>query len=82
MFETNGYDHSHMLYNCKRKSKKYAQQSNLGDQLAMFADIYNFDVKQKTKRLYFQDYMRDKGSNVRSYEWTGFTIDQQDVRTI
>lgn len=66
MVETKGYDHERMVRNCRLTRGNYAQASNLENQLKEFSRIYNY--KRTTGKLYFEDYMRNKGHNVRSYE--------------
>lgn len=64
--ETDGYDHDRMLKNCKACRSTYNQMSNLGAQLKEFERIYNY--RSKAGRLYFSDYMRNKGYNTRDYD--------------
>lgn len=64
--ETEGYKHSRMLSNCKKQRASYQQMSRLSDQLIEFERIYNYNLSSKNK-LYFSDYMRNKGANVRDY---------------
>ncbi len=66
VFDTDGYNHERMLANCKRCRSQYAEMSKIEDQLKEFSRIYNY--KAKKDRLYFEDYMRRKGSNVRTYD--------------
>lgn len=66
MVETKGYDHNRMLQKCKTERNSYAQMARLIDQLKEFERIYNKGLPAKSK-LYFSDYMRNKGSNVRDY---------------
>lgn len=66
MVETKGYDHNRMLQKCKTERNSYAQMARLIDQLKEFERIYNKGLSAKSK-LYFSDYMRNKGSNVRDY---------------
>lgn len=65
MVETEGYEHDKMLRNCEKMRATYAQASGLEGQLKEFERIYNRGAKNK---LYFSDYMRNKGRNVRDYE--------------
>jgi hypothetical protein len=64
--ETKGYDHARMIKNCKSCRSSYAQMASLKDQLKEFERIYNYKV-HTGNRLYFSDYLRNKGSNVRDY---------------
>lgn len=64
--ETEGYNHERMIKNCKLCRSTYAQMSTVKDQLSEFERIYNYKTRADN-RLYFSDYMRNKGSNVRDY---------------
>lgn len=66
MADFSGYDHERMLKNCKKTRGNYAQQAGLESQLKVFSKIYNLSAHKK--RLYFEDYMRNKGKNIRSYD--------------
>lgn len=66
MCEFDGYDHERMLKNCTLNRATYAQMSNLGNQLKEFERIYNY--KSKKNKLFFSDYMRNKGYSVRNYD--------------
>lgn len=79
--ETDGYIHSHMLQNCALQRASYHQMSNLGNQLVEFERIYNFKTPNK-KKLYFSDYMRNRGSNVRDYSRSYSPYDDHDVSTL
>lgn len=63
-----GYQHERMLKNCALNRSSFVQMSRLEDQLKEFERIYNYRSKNAKSRLYFSDYMRNKGSNVRDYE--------------
>lgn len=77
MLETSGYNHPSMIRNCKRKRSTYAPGARIQDQIAEFERIYN-DRRAMDKRLYFSDYMRNKGSNVREYKLR----QEEDVSTL
>lgn len=64
--ETSGYDHNRMLRNCKHERSSYSHMATLKDQLIEFERIYNKGSSKN--RIYFSDYMRNRGSNVRSYD--------------
>lgn len=80
-FETEGYDHATMLNNAAVLRDSYQQMSSLSGQLMEFERIYNYR-KGKDKRLYFSDYLRDKGSNVRDYSKTSSPYDDVDISTL
>lgn len=63
--ETDGYDHDRMLKNCQACRTTYNQMSNLESELKELERIYNY--RAKIGKLYFSDYMRNKGSNIRDY---------------
>lgn len=64
--ETDKYNHARMLKNCKLCRSSYSQMATLTDQLVEFERIYNYKVHTQN-RLYFSDYMRNRGANVRNY---------------
>ena len=81
MIETNGYDHSKMLKNCSKCRSTYAQMSNLEDQLKEFSRIFNY--KTQKGKIYFEDYMRNKGHAVRDYQEAEFwKYTREDVSTL
>lgn len=66
MIDTAGYNHGTMLTKCRECRQSYAQMSKLEDQLKEFTRVYNH--KKKGKKIYFEDYMRGRGYNVRNYD--------------
>ena len=81
MSETAGYNHQRMLNNCKLNRAKFVQASGLEDMLKEFSRIYNYKARGSA-RLYFEDYMRNKGKNVRNYETTRTEYSDIDASTI
>lgn len=79
MVDTLGYDHDGMIRRCKKEKNRFSLASNLEDALKEFSRIYNTSRAQN-KRLYFEDYMRNKGHNARDYSERGYTGD--DVSTL
>lgn len=79
ILRTDGYSNSRMIKNCKLCRERYAQMSSLGSQLAEFSRIYNYRTKSANK-IFFEDYMRNKGANVREY--SGTYHDYTDVSTL
>lgn len=80
MMETEGYDHQQMVRRCIKERARYNQMSNLESMLAEFSRIYNSNrMKQK---LYFEDYMRNRGHNVRAYDESTFSQNLEDVKTL
>ena len=69
MINTAGYNHSTMLTKCRECRQNYAQMSKLEDQLKEFTRVYNH--RKKGTKIYFEDYMRNRGYNVRSYDYNG-----------
>ena len=61
------YDHARMLKNCAVNRGSYQQMSSVEGQLKEFDRIYNYRVSPKN-RVYFSDYMRNKGYNARGYD--------------
>jgi ribulose bisphosphate carboxylase small subunit len=80
--QTEGYDHNRMLKNCTSLRSSYNQMSNLEAQLAEFSRIYNH--RAKGDKLYFEDYMRNRGYNVRNYDTCAGVSkhDYEDVSTL
>lgn len=68
MIDTAGYNHERMLRNCALQRAKYNQMANLDGQLKEFSRIYNY--RKCGSYLYFEDYLRNKGYSVRSYNQT------------
>lgn len=66
VIDTAGYSHERMLRNCALQRAKYNQMANLDGQLKEFSRIYNY--RKCGNYLYFEDYLRNKGYSVRTYE--------------
>lgn len=78
---TEGYNHKRMLINCKKCRASYCQMSGMESQLKEFSRIYNYAAK--SNKIYFEDYMRNKGYNVRSYDTDDLTnINERDISTL
>lgn len=75
-----GYDHKRMIQNCAMCRSSYCQMSRLVDQLKEFSRIYNYN--RRTKQIFFEDYMRNRGSNVRGYDMDFGNRDRKDVSTL
>lgn len=67
MVDFGKYDHARMLKNCRRCRSSFALMAKVGDQLAEFERIYNYNVKSIQNRVFFTDYMRNRGYNIRDY---------------
>lgn len=79
--ETERYDHSRMLRRCREERTAYSQMANLGAQLKEFERIYNKGFSAKSK-VYFSDYMRNRGANTRDYS-KGYTpYSDVDISTL
>lgn len=81
MTETKGYEHQKMLINCARERTTYNQMSNLEAQLKEFERIYNKGTRT-TSRLYFSDYMRNRGYHSRNYNPSYSPYKDKDISTI
>lgn len=83
MTKTAGFDRNRFLRNCTLERATYNQMTNLENQLKEFERIYNRGRQAKNK-LFFSDYMRDKGHNVRSYIANNYSrqYDAEDVSTL
>ena len=67
MTEFSEYNHARMLKKCANQRHSFGQMSNLESMLKEFSRIYNFNQNKADSKLYFEEYMRNKGYNVRSY---------------
>lgn len=76
------YNHKKMLSKCKACRSTYAQMANMENQLKEFSRIYNYKVKSKDEKLYFEDYMRNKGLNIRDYSDLNNRGDKTDISTL
>lgn len=81
MTEAKGYDHNRMIRNCKQQKNSYSQMSQLGAQLVEMERIYNYNSRTNS-RLYFSDYMRNKGANARDYSKGYSVYEDTDVSTL
>ena len=81
VMETKGYIPERMIKKCAEERGSFAQMSKLGDQLKEFERIYNKGLSPKN-RLYFSDYMRNKGVNVRDYDKSYTPYDDIDISTL
>lgn len=66
VFRTDGYDHQRMVKNAKKCRSSFYVMSALEDMLTEFSRVYNTSARASNK-IYFQDYMRNKGANKRDY---------------
>lgn len=78
--EIPGYNHEQMIKNCKSCRASYAQASNLENQLKEFERIYNH--RRKTGKLFFSDYMRNRGYNVRTYDTAKTPAKYEDISSL
>lgn len=83
MLDTPGYNHKSMLTNCKIRSMQYAEQKTAEGQAKKFEEIYNYNKTTKSK-LYFSDFYRNRGYNVRNYTLLNAeqTVFAQDASTL
>ena len=78
--DTEGYNHVRMLRRCAKYKNSFTAVTDLEDMLKEFTRIYNKDSGQKAERIYFEDYMRNRGKNVRGYsEGSGANFEKYDV---
>lgn len=77
---TDGYDHQRFVRNATACRTTYHQMSNIEAELKEFSRIYNYRTKSKDAKIYFEDYMRNKGHNVRNYEFG--VVEHADVSTL
>ena len=76
------YNHKRMISKCQICRSSYAQMANLENQLKEFTRIYNYKAKTKDEKLFFEDYMRNKGSNVIDYTERMMQKDKSDISTL
>lgn len=80
------YNKERMIKNCKNSRHSYCQMSSLEDELKEFSRIYNHNIKKDENKIFFEDYMRNRGHNVRSYDSQEKTFDSSyyddDVSTL
>ena len=81
MMQSECFDQTKMLRNAEKERSSFVVMSRLEDMLKEFSRVYNRGMK-KDNRLYFEDYMRNKGANVRSYEDSYLANDTADVSTL
>lgn len=81
MMMTDGFDQAKMLKNAEKERSQFMVMSRLEDMLKEFSRVYNRGVRQ-CDRLYFEDYMRNRGSNARSYDTSYFGMEDLDVSTL
>ena len=62
------YDHQRMLKKCVSQRHSFGQMSNLESMLQEFTRIYNYKQLKADGKLYFEEYMRNIGYNVRDYD--------------
>ena len=75
------YDHQRMIENCKKCRSSFVQTAGLENQLKEFDRIYNYKRKPDA-RVYFSDYMRNKGYNSRDYGKTTTEYSDKNVQTL
>lgn len=74
------YNHKHMLQACAKNRNSYAQMSGVGDMLSEFERIYNKGLKP-TNKLFFSDYMRNRGYSVRDYD-NSYDSEAEDISSL
>ena len=62
----NGYDHQRMIKNCGTNRYNFTMPNRMGDVLAAFEEIYNYNAKKKFLR--FTEHTKKRGCSVRSYD--------------
>lgn len=72
MVDFPGYNHDKMLKKCKLRRNNFVQTAGVENMLKELSKIYNYNSSVKT-RLYFEDYMRNRGYNAESYD-KDFTV--------
>lgn len=67
VFNYDGYNHERMVKKCNMCRSSFRMMGSMVDMLTEFSRVYNYKTTSSEK-LYFQDYMRNKGHNVRNYD--------------
>lgn len=80
--EYKGYNHAHMISNCKKKKNDFQLISGIEGMLREFERVYNYKCPMD-QRLFFSDYMRNKGHNTKDYAGTILSeYDDVNVQTL
>lgn len=86
MLDNPKYNHERMILSAKNNRSTYSQMSRMSDQLVEFERIYNYKIAL-ARRVYFSDYLRNRGYNVRDYSkaniekcYSEYT--DRDIRTL
>lgn len=85
MKNTDGFNEAKMLNKAAKNRSSFQMMAGLEDMLKEFSRIYNKGSRGCERKLYFEDYMRNKGSNVRDYSLMGVSlesIDDLDISTL
>lgn len=78
MTEFEGYNHAHMISNCKKKKNDFQIITGIEGMLREFERVYNYKCPLD-QRLFFSDYMRNKGHNTRSDYGTTTMSEYDDI---
>lgn len=82
MSEYKGYNHTHMISNCKKLKNTFSVISGIEGMLQEFERVYNYKCPMD-QRLYFSDYMRNRGHNsIHDYSTTLSEYDDVNVQTL
>lgn len=78
-----GYNHERMLKNCKLCRNRFVMANDLEGCLKELSKVYNYNIKNTSNRLFFEDYMRNRGYNVRNYDHQcNFKQEAEDVSSL
>lgn len=76
-----GYEHDRMLANCEKCRGEFVQAAKIGGMLKEFEKIFNYR-RPVANRVYFSDYMRNKGENVNGYSDMHTTYNEKNIQTL
>lgn len=82
MRDTVNYNHDRMIRNCKACRHSFAMAGDLEGALKEFSRIYNYRARSNEAKIYFEDYMRNRGYNARNYDNSVFANNGEDVSSL
>lgn len=76
-----GYDHERMIANCSNCRGDFVQAAKIDGMLKEFERIFNYR-RPVGNRVYFSDYMRNRGENANSYQNMHTFYKEENVETL
>ena len=81
IMDSDGYSHKRMVDKCRKCMFSYVRPTKLSDNVKAFEYIYNYNVKTG-KKIYFTDYLRNKGKDYSRLGQNNVKVDMTDVSTL